>query len=73
VTAGLCSVFELLRETQSTHPALCHRALLALLAILEGQPPEALNTEPADIVGMYIDWFIVFAVVNIFNIECVIT
>ena len=52
VSLGLCSVFELLRETQSSHPSLCHRALLALLNILQAQTPEALRNEPADIVGM---------------------
>jgi len=53
---GLCSVFELLRETQSTNPVLCHRALVALLNILQGQAPEALRNEPADIVGTSRRW-----------------
>ena len=52
VSVGLCSVFELLRETQATQPVLCHRTLLALLNILQSQTPEGLCTEPADIVGM---------------------
>jgi len=52
VSLGLCSVFELLRETQTTHPALCHRALVSLLNILQAQTPEGLRSEPADIVGM---------------------
>jgi len=52
VSVGLCSVFELLRETQLTHPVLCHRTLQALLNILESQLPEGLRNEPADIVGM---------------------
>jgi len=52
VGVGLCSVFELLRETQSSQPVLCHRVLLALLNILQAQTPEALRNEPADIVGM---------------------
>jgi len=51
VSVGLCSVFELLRETQATQPVLCHRALLALLNILQAQSPEGLRSEPADIVG----------------------
>jgi len=51
VSLGLCSVFELLRETQTTHPVLCHRALVSLLNILQAQTPEGLRSEPADIVG----------------------
>jgi len=59
VSLGLCSVFELLRETQFTQPSLCHRALLALLNILQGQTPEALRNEPADIIGMLISYFLI--------------
>ena len=52
VSLGVCSVFELLRETQSTHPVLCHRALVSLLNILQAQSPEGLRNEPADIIGI---------------------
>jgi len=51
VSVGLCSVFELLRETHVSHPVLCHRALLALLNVLQAQLPESLRSEPSDIIG----------------------
>ena len=56
MSIGLCSVFEVLRETQASHPALCHRTLVALLNILQGQSPEGLRSEPADIVGKSHNW-----------------
>jgi len=51
VGVGLISVFELIHETQTTHPSLCNRALQALFDILQGQPPEGLRAEPADTIG----------------------
>lgn len=51
VSIGLCSVVDLIRETQLTHPMLCGRALQSLLDILQGQQPEGLRTEPAEVVG----------------------
>ncbi len=51
VGIGLRSVFELIRESVTTHPALCTRALQALLDMLQGQMPEGLAKEPDDIIG----------------------
>ncbi|KAK8736336.1 hypothetical protein OTU49_004946, partial [Cherax quadricarinatus] len=46
VGLGLVSVYELIRGSVSAYPALCIRALEALLDILQGQQPEALRSEP---------------------------
>lgn len=46
---GLRSVFELIRESRSSHPALCTKALRALLDVLQGQTPEGLKSEPLEI------------------------
>ncbi|KAI8499942.1 hypothetical protein Bbelb_222590, partial [Branchiostoma belcheri] len=59
VGIGLCGVFELIRETRLSHPALCARALQALLDMLQGQQPEGLRSEPADVIVFSIgqsDW-----------------
>lgn len=50
VGLGLRSVFELIKESRITHPALCTKALLALLDVLQGQTPEGLKAEPIDII-----------------------
>lgn len=47
---GLRSVFELIKESRSTHPALCTKALFALLDVLQGQAPEGLKAEPPDVI-----------------------
>ncbi|XP_032812561.2 E3 ubiquitin-protein ligase MYCBP2 isoform X3 [Petromyzon marinus] len=49
VGMGLCGVFELIRETRRSHPAVCARSLQALLDVLQGQLPEGLQSEPCDI------------------------
>ncbi|XP_072434052.1 E3 ubiquitin-protein ligase MYCBP2 isoform X16 [Chiloscyllium punctatum] len=46
---GLCGVFELIKETRFSHPALCLRSLQALLDMLQGQQPEGLQSEPPDV------------------------
>ncbi|XP_062904556.1 E3 ubiquitin-protein ligase MYCBP2 isoform X16 [Mobula hypostoma] len=46
---GLCGVFELIKETRFSHPALCLRSLHALLDMLQGQQPEGLQSEPPDV------------------------
>ena len=51
VAIGLCSMFELVKETQSSHPELCCRALTALLNVLQGQHPEALKNESPTVIG----------------------
>ena len=56
VGIGLRSVFELIRESCTTHPALCTRALQALLDMLQGQMPEGLAKEPDDIIGKLMDY-----------------
>lgn len=50
VGLGLRSVFELVKESRSTHPSLCTKALSALLDVLQGQAPEGLKTEPPDVI-----------------------
>ena len=47
----MCSVFELIRETRTSHPQVCVRALQALLDMLQGQTPEALKLEPEEGIG----------------------
>lgn len=55
VGIGLRSVFELIRESRNTHPALCTKALKALLDVLQGQVPEGLKSEPPDIIDPFFD------------------
>lgn len=51
VGLGLVSVYELIRGSVSAYPALCIRALEALLDILQGQQPDALRNEPQEVIG----------------------
>lgn len=51
VGVGLRSVFELIRESRSPHPSLCTKALKALLDVVQGQQPEGLKNEPAEVIG----------------------
>lgn len=46
-------MFELVRETREHYPELCIKAMKALLDMLQGQLPESMKHEPADIVGEY--------------------
>ena len=46
-------MFELIKETKLSHPTWCTRALQALLDMLQGQQPEGLKAEPADVVGKH--------------------
>lgn len=50
VGLGLRSVFELIKESRSSHPVLCTKALSALLDVLQGQSPEGLKSEPPDVI-----------------------
>ncbi|XP_046683725.1 E3 ubiquitin-protein ligase MYCBP2 isoform X4 [Homalodisca vitripennis] len=50
VGVGLRSVFELIRESRHTYPELCTRALSALLDVIQGQQPEGLKAEPAEVI-----------------------
>ena len=52
VGIGLCGVFNLVRETREHYPELCVKAMKALLNMLQGQLPESMKQEPADVVGM---------------------
>ncbi|XP_025833228.1 E3 ubiquitin-protein ligase MYCBP2-like, partial [Agrilus planipennis] len=47
---GLRSVFELIKESRSSHPSLCSKALSALLDVLQGQCPEGLKSEPVEVI-----------------------
>lgn len=51
VGVGLRSVLEIIRESRSAHLGICTKALAALLDILQGQQPEGLNAEPAEVIG----------------------
>lgn len=51
VGVGLRSVFELIRESRTTYPELCTKALSALLDVVQGQQPEGLKLEPAEVIG----------------------
>ena len=48
-------MFELIRETRESYPELCIKAMKSLLDMLQGQLPESMKLEPADIVGKY--WY----------------
>ncbi|XP_073976386.1 MYC binding protein highwire isoform X3 [Rhodnius prolixus] len=50
VGVGLRSVFELIRESRTTQPALCSKALSALLDVVQGHQPEGLKLEPAEVI-----------------------
>ncbi|XP_054276655.1 E3 ubiquitin-protein ligase MYCBP2-like [Macrosteles quadrilineatus] len=50
VGVGLRSVFELIRESRFTYPELCTKALSALLDVVQGQQPEGLKAEPAEVI-----------------------
>ena len=51
VGVGLSTVFELVRSTADSHPNVCLGALRALLAVLEGLPPEALGADDSQLLG----------------------
>ncbi|KAJ8932268.1 hypothetical protein NQ318_009222, partial [Aromia moschata] len=55
VSLGLRSVFELIKESRISHPVLCTKALLALLNVLQGQIPEALKSEPSEVIDPLFD------------------
>ncbi|KAG8179148.1 hypothetical protein JTE90_015337 [Oedothorax gibbosus] len=55
VGIGLCSVFELVKESQKNHPHFCMRALQALLDMLQGQQPEGLKGEPPEVIDALFD------------------
>lgn len=55
VGLGLRSVFELIKESRTTHPTLCTKALLALLNVLQGQSPEGLKSEPCEVIDPLFD------------------
>uniref|UniRef100_A0A1B6EGK8 PHR domain-containing protein n=1 Tax=Clastoptera arizonana TaxID=38151 RepID=A0A1B6EGK8_9HEMI len=50
VGVGLRCAFELIRECRTSHPALCTKALGALLDVVQGQQPEGLKAEPAEVI-----------------------
>lgn len=51
VVISLRSIFDLIQESQSTHPQLCLKVLRALFGILQNLVPESLMTEPCHVVG----------------------
>lgn len=40
-----------MRESRTVDPALCTKALEALLDVLQGQHPEGLRSEPDEVIG----------------------
>ncbi|XP_070552183.1 E3 ubiquitin-protein ligase MYCBP2-like isoform X2 [Ptychodera flava] len=62
VGIGMCGVFELIRESRSSHPALCSRALHSLLDILQGQTPEGLCNEPSNVIDCLFDLLMEIAI-----------
>ncbi len=48
---SLRSIFDLIQESQSSHPLLCFKVLKALLGILQNLLPESLTWEPCHVVG----------------------
>ncbi|GFT99092.1 hypothetical protein NPIL_245402 [Nephila pilipes] len=55
VGIGLCSVFQLIKESQKNHPHFCRRSLEALLDMLQGQQPEGLKGEPSEVIDALFD------------------
>lgn len=55
VAVGLRSVFELIAESRTQNPAVCTKALRALLNVLQGQVPEAFRSEPNDLIQSLFD------------------
>lgn len=53
VGVGLRCVLELIKESQTSNPLFCTRALSALLDVLQGQQPQGLQGEPAEVMGTY--------------------
>lgn len=49
---GLRSVLEIIKESRTLNPSLCVRALAALLDVLQGQQPQGLQGEPAEVIGL---------------------
>ena len=46
VGLGLRAVFDMIRETEASHPSVCKRGLQSLLDVLQGLQPEELREEP---------------------------
>ena len=61
VGIGLKSILELIRESRSSHPELCTKALSAALDVLQGQQPEGLRAEPADVIDALFDLLLYLA------------
>jgi E3 ubiquitin-protein ligase MYCBP2 len=49
VGLGLRAVFDMIRETEASHPAICKRGLQSLLDVLQGLQPEELRDEPESV------------------------
>ena len=46
VGLGLRAVFDMIKETETSHPLICQRGLKSLLDVLQGLQPEDLKDEP---------------------------
>ena len=51
VVISLQSIFDLIKESQTSHPLLCLKVLKALLGILQNLLPESLKNEPPHVAG----------------------
>ena len=49
VSLGLRTVFDMIRETETSHPLICQRGLKSLLDVLQGLQPEDLRDEPDNV------------------------
>ena len=49
VGLGLRAVFDMIKETETSHPLICQRGLSSLLDVLQGLQPEDLRDEPESV------------------------
>ncbi|KAL0280278.1 UNVERIFIED_CONTAM: hypothetical protein PYX00_001618 [Menopon gallinae] len=68
VGVGLRCVLELIKESRTSNPLFCTRALSALLDVLQGQQPQGLQGEPADVMDPLFDLLLDLATTN--GVEC---
>lgn len=51
VVISLQSIYDLIKDSQTSHPELCIKVLNALLGVLQNLLPESLKNEPPSFVG----------------------
>ena len=65
VVISLQSIFDLIKESQTSHPELCIKVLNALLGVLQNLLPESLKNEPPHVVGKCVAMFYHFFFFNL--------